>query len=49
MKLLIKNGRVIDPASKLDAESDILVEDGRIAKVKEKIKGKADKVIDAKG
>ena len=49
MKLLIKNGRVIDPASKLDAESDLLVEDGKIAKVNGKIMEKADRVIDAKG
>ena len=49
MKLLIRNGRVIDPASKLDAESDILIEDGRISRVKGKIKDRANRVIDAKG
>lgn len=49
MKLLIKNGRIIDPASKLDAESDLFVEDGKISKIKGKIKEKADRVIDAKG
>ena len=32
-KLLIKNGRVIDPASRRDGVADVLVEDGRIARV----------------
>lgn len=49
MKLLIKNGRVIDPASKTDMITDVLVEDGKIAKVEKAIKDKADKKIDAKG
>src|SRR5438270_660369 len=30
-RLLIKNGRVIDPASGLDATADLAIEDGRIA------------------
>lgn len=33
MKLLIKNGRVIDPATQTDANADVLVEDGRIVQV----------------
>ena len=49
MKLLIKNGRVIDPASKMDVESDILIENGEIAKIAKNIKTKADKTIQAKG
>lgn len=49
MKLLIKNGRVIDPSTRTDAVSDVLIEDGRIAKVEKAIKEKADKTIDAKG
>lgn len=49
MKLLIKNGRVIDPASNLDAESDILIEDGKIVKVSKNIKAKSVKTIQAKG
>ena len=49
MKLLIKNGRVIDPASKTDVVSDLLIEDGRIAKISKTIKTKADKTINAKG
>ena len=33
MKLLLKGGRVVDPAGSRDGAFDILVEDGRIAKV----------------
>lgn len=49
MKCLIKNGRVIDPATKLDEVSDIFIENGRIVKVQKAIKEKADKTINAKG
>ena len=45
MKLHIKNGRVIDPASGKDGAGDVFVVDGRISNEG----GKADKVIDAKG
>ena len=31
MKILIKGGRVIDPANKIDKIADVLVEDGKIA------------------
>ena len=31
--LLIKNGRVIDPANNIDSKADILVIDGKIAEV----------------
>ncbi|HVP57021.1 MAG TPA: dihydroorotase [bacterium] len=33
MKLLIRGGRVIDPAQELDVAADVLVEDGKIAAV----------------
>ena len=45
MKLLIKGGRVVDPASGRDEVGDVFVSDGKIAADK----GKADKTIDAKG
>ena len=35
--LLIKNGRVLDPASKTDATLDVLLDGERIAKIGEKI------------
>ena len=47
MKLLIKNGRVIDPANKIEDVLDVLVEDGKISKVARGIDVKADTVIDA--
>lgn len=49
MKTLIKGGRVVDPANKIDALMDILVEDSKISKVAKNIQGAADKIIDAQG
>src|SRR5215469_6078046 len=48
-RLLIKNGRVIDPASGLDAQADVLVEDGRIAAVRPAISAGDAELIDAAG
>jgi dihydroorotase len=47
VKLLIKNGRVIDPASNTDETLDILIDRGKIAKIKPKIEGDGFKIIDA--
>jgi dihydroorotase len=49
MKLLIKNGRIIDPANNLDGICDILIEDSKISQVVKEIKSPADRVIEAKG
>ena len=49
MKILIKNGRLIDPMEKLDGKYDVLIEDGRIAKVESHIEDEAEETIDAKG
>lgn len=49
MRILIKNGRIIDPDTKLDQVAELLIEDEKIAAVGEKLKEKADQVIDAKG
>lgn len=49
MKILIKNGRVIDPASNTDAEKDILIENGTIVSIEENISQEVDEVIDASG
>lgn len=49
MTLLIKNGRVIDPAAKQDMVADVLVRDGKIAKVMPDIQESADRQIDAGG
>ena len=49
MKTLIKNGRVIDPDSRLDEVCDVLIENGQIAKVEKELSDNAAKVIDASG
>jgi len=51
-QLLIKNGRVIDPANQLDTKCDVLIADGKVAEVGH-LNGEAEKsvarVIDATG
>lgn len=47
MTLLIKNGRVIDPASGTDETLDILIDKRKIAVIKPKIEIEAKKIIDA--
>lgn len=51
MKLLIKGGRVIDPANKVDRVSDILIENGKIKAISPNIEPGTSKVktIDARG
>jgi len=50
MKVAIRNGRVIDPASKFDGQADLLIDDGRIASVGAALSGfLADRSIDAAG
>ncbi|MDO8525556.1 MAG: amidohydrolase family protein, partial [Candidatus Omnitrophota bacterium] len=46
---LIKGGRVIDPANKINGILDILISDGKIEKAGKDLNLKADEVIDAKG
>jgi dihydroorotase len=45
--LLIKNGTILDPSQKLQRKADLLIRDGKIAKIGKDL-GKADKTIDAK-
>lgn len=47
MKLLIKNGRVVDPGSQIDETLDILIERGKIVDLKAKIEAEGPKIIDA--
>ena len=47
MNLLIKGGRVIDPANKIDAMLDILVEGNKISKVAKDIQFRGQIIIDA--
>jgi dihydroorotase len=48
-RLLIKNGRVLDPASGLDAPGDVLVEDGAIAAVGPGLDARGAEILDAEG
>jgi dihydroorotase len=48
-KLLIKNGRVIDPASRIDRVADVLIEDGRIAGAGENMEAPGAEIFDASG
>src|SRR5438105_6336376 len=49
--LLIRGGRLIDPASKIDALMDVLLRDGRVAEIAlpNKIRGGANEKFDARG
>jgi dihydroorotase len=47
-EILIKNGRVIDPANNRDEKCDVLINDGKIAEVG-RIDKKVDTIIDAAG
>ncbi len=49
MKILIKQGYVLDPATKTEGIRDVLIEDDKIAKVTATIEDQADYVIDATG
>ncbi|MFA6384406.1 MAG: dihydroorotase [Candidatus Omnitrophota bacterium] len=48
MKMLIKNGRVIDPANNIDDVRDVLVDNTKIAKIGRNLNG-GETVIDAAG
>lgn len=49
MKVLIKNGQVINPASKQNKIQDVLIVDGFVNKIDDQISIEADEVIDATG
>jgi len=50
MKILIKNGRIIDPASGTDNVADLLIENGLVTGINKDIsREKTEKVIDATG
>jgi dihydroorotase len=48
-KLLIKNGRVVDPANRRDGRFDVLIDHGKIAAVEPSIPANGAKAIDAAG
>lgn len=49
MKILIKGGRVMNPATGFDSVCDVFVADGKVQKIGENVSESADKVIDATG
>lgn len=49
MKLLLKNGRVIDPANGIDGQLDLLISNGKIEKIAENIEDKEAVVEDVSG
>ncbi len=49
MSLMIKGGRVLDPATGRDEVADIYIEDGLVQKIGSGLKKKADETIDAAG
>ncbi|MFA5147737.1 MAG: dihydroorotase [Candidatus Omnitrophota bacterium] len=49
MDILLKGGRISDPANGMDAESDLLIKDGKIAQAGKNIKAAGAKQIDCKG
>lgn len=49
MKLLIQNGRVLDPVSKTVTLTDLLAENGRVALLERGLETEADRIIDASG
>ncbi len=49
MKILIKNGTVVDPKNNINKKLDLLVEDNKILKVEQNINESADEIVDANG
>lgn len=47
--ILIKKTRIIDPGSKLDAKRDILIRDGKVARIAKEIRDKKAREINAQG
>ena len=47
--MLIRGGRVIDPANKINDVADVLIVDGKISAVAKNIETSAEKIIDATG
>lgn len=49
MRILIKNGRVIDPANSIDGVMDVLIEGDKISRVAKDIAVHAEKILSASG
>ena len=49
MKILVKGGRVINPATNMDEIADVLIENEKVVAIEKTITDAADKVVDAEG
>lgn len=49
MKILIKNGRILNPAANMDEVADLLIIEDKVAAIEKEITEGADRVIDAEG
>ena len=49
MKILIKGGRVLNPATSMDEIADVLIEENKVVAIGKAIDESADRVIDAEG
>ncbi len=49
MKILIKKGRIINPATSMDEIADLMIEDNKVIAIEKTINTEADKIIDAEG
>ena len=49
MRILIKNGRVINPATGTDEVLDLLIEDKKVVKMENDMEENADRIVDATG
>lgn len=47
MKILIKNGHIVDPSQSLNKKADLLIENGRVAQIASQISIPCDRVVDA--
>ena len=48
-RILIRNGRIVDPANQIDATGDLLIRDGKIDRISNRIETEASQTIDATG
>lgn len=49
MSILIKGGRVINPATQMEEEADVLIKEDKVVEIKKNMEEKADRVLDASG
>ena len=48
-RILIRNGRIIDPANHIDTTGDLLIRDGKIDRIDDRIEVEASETVDATG